>query len=481
MAALRIHQVFLPFRWDLTGFALARAFSSAMLAGAAGPLGAHLGSAALQVVLYLCSSAAATALVVSSPLAGRGAEPSSNAAPAVMGAAGFAGAAAVAFGLAGGSGDLVGAGCILAGLAGGYFESAWGSRFVSLDRTGIQVYTLLMTAVAAILGTLLSLADPVALFALSSLLPLASAALFIRGPIEAEQGDPEQDLDCARRRGSALTNILLSVLAFSAIYNLVVVLSYDYLPTAAASQIRFVANLVTALVLLALSAFLKPVKTVAMFRLVLPVTAVGFVLYLGFPSSLGFIALAVSGMGRKLFDILTWVVVAQAVREYAWNANRCFGFLIAAKNMGYLLGLLLANTALDYGSGAVGVGMAVPVLLLVLVVMFFWLFPEGTIDQLFNPVEARPLPEPARASIEERAAAVARLFGLTPRETEVLGLLARGRTQAVIAEKMGVSAGTVHTHIVHVYQKLGIGKQQELIEMVETFEPESDDTTPKAP
>jgi ATP/maltotriose-dependent transcriptional regulator MalT len=45
---------------------------------------------------------------------------------------------------------------------------------------------------------------------------------------------------------------------------------------------------------------------------------------------------------------------------------------------------------------------------------------------------------------------------LTARESEVLRLVARGRTYAQIGHDLGVSCHTVTTHIKNVYRKLGV-------------------------
>ncbi len=45
---------------------------------------------------------------------------------------------------------------------------------------------------------------------------------------------------------------------------------------------------------------------------------------------------------------------------------------------------------------------------------------------------------------------------LSAREREVLTLVARGRSNRVIAEELFVSEATVKTHLVHVYEKLGV-------------------------
>lgn len=53
--------------------------------------------------------------------------------------------------------------------------------------------------------------------------------------------------------------------------------------------------------------------------------------------------------------------------------------------------------------------------------------------------------------------------GLTPKETEVLRLLALGHTNAEVAQLLGASLRTIETHRSHIHQKLGRHTRAELV------------------
>lgn len=65
-----------------------------------------------------------------------------------------------------------------------------------------------------------------------------------------------------------------------------------------------------------------------------------------------------------------------------------------------------------------------------------------------------------------RCTEVAAASGLTPRERDILGLLAQGRTVHDASELLGVSENTVKSHAKSVYQKLAVHTRSELIALV---------------
>lgn len=57
-------------------------------------------------------------------------------------------------------------------------------------------------------------------------------------------------------------------------------------------------------------------------------------------------------------------------------------------------------------------------------------------------------------------------YGLTQAETKVATGLAGGKTQDELAESLFVSLATIKTHTQHIYQKIGVSRQVELVRLV---------------
>jgi DNA-binding NarL/FixJ family response regulator len=66
-------------------------------------------------------------------------------------------------------------------------------------------------------------------------------------------------------------------------------------------------------------------------------------------------------------------------------------------------------------------------------------------------------------SFQRPAPAARETENLSPRETEVLDLLAKGYLYKEIAEKTGLSYATVHTHIRHIYEKLQVRSRAQAV------------------
>lgn len=101
---------------------------------------------------------------------------------------------------------------------------------------------------------------------------------------------------------------------------------------------------------------------------------------------------------------------------------------------------------------------------------------QGAFDFLTKPFREGELLEKVRAAIEhfrkerlrllERQGLQARADGCTPRERDVMDLLAQGLSNKGIAESLGISPRTVEIHRAHVMEKMAADSLPTLVRMV---------------
>lgn len=228
-----------------------------------------------------------------------------------------------------------------------------------------------------------------------------------------------------------------------------------------------------------------------LFRWSCPLLAAGFSAIIVFGSSFGyFIAMAVSFSVRFAICLITQMHFSRYASEGLATPVRACGIGWIFIHSGDLLGAIIAYV-FRFGSGAEmeTAVTASAVLLTLLVGAFTFVIgnSSGFLEAPFPSVpRASKVPpilsektdgknsEVAQDSIEttiaERTAILASQFGLTPRETEVFELLARGRSAPYIRDALVISKNTTATHTKRIYAKLGVHSRQELIDLVDANE-----------
>ena len=88
--------------------------------------------------------------------------------------------------------------------------------------------------------------------------------------------------------------------------------------------------------------------------------------------------------------------------------------------------------------------------------------PDDLIDQHAEPQAAAY----AVGTLEGIAREIANEHGLTPREADVMVLMAQGYSYQAIADELCLSLGTVQWHTKNVYRKLDVHTKQEVIAQV---------------
>jgi DNA-binding CsgD family transcriptional regulator len=121
----------------------------------------------------------------------------------------------------------------------------------------------------------------------------------------------------------------------------------------------------------------------------------------------------------------------------------------------YALGLAVAAVALEqlkfrYAADEISTDLYVGLLALGFTALGLW-------------VGHRLTAKKPAAPFERNTAAIASL-GLTPRECEILDLLASGQTNQELARALGVSPNTVKTHLANLFAKLEVDRRIKAIE-----------------
>lgn len=231
-----------------------------------------------------------------------------------------------------------------------------------------------------------------------------------------------------------------------------------------------------------------------LFRWSCPLLAAGFSAIIVFESPLGcFIAMAVSFSVRFAICLITQMHFSRYASEGFATPVRACGIGWIFIHSGDLLGAIMAY-ALHLGSGVeTEATAAISAVLLTLLVSAFTFvignssgFLEAPFPSIPRTDRANPTHlvetgnvendglgmahDPIETTIAERTATLASKFGLTPRETEVFELLARGRSAPYIRDALVISKNTAATHTKRIYAKLGVHSRQELIDLVDASE-----------
>jgi DNA-binding CsgD family transcriptional regulator len=176
--------------------------------------------------------------------------------------------------------------------------------------------------------------------------------------------------------------------------------------------------------------------------------------------------------GSSCFNLMFWVVLvtlalrnkAGAVSLFAWgNFIACIGVVSGA-----FLGRMSDQLISSNQTAAMVVNNLIVLCFIGYTLIALKKFSFGsTIDELEESPRVKIVPE-SIPRLDVVVEEIAREYGLTPRETEIFFLLARGRNGVYIQEELVVSYNTVKTHVGHIYTKLEIRTHQDLINFVES-------------
>ncbi len=278
------------------------------------------------------------------------------------------------------------------------------------------------------------------------------------------------------------------------------------------------ASLVTAVVFLVLWQF-KSVRlnVVSLFRVVFPVVITGFVLlpFLGDVYARWLAAFLYAAYSVAI--MLMMIQCAQSSRDQGTNPVFVYGFfggvVYALHDAGFIGGTLAGQVVVpglsSYAVVALGAGY---------ILGFMYFFGQGGFRSAVRSgtrnvpdvelVSLGPMRKPAESSVSGRekpagmalgnngkenrqrswkdssnepvyldriskqVASIGHDYRLSAREIEVMEHIVRGKTVVRIAEELVISENTVRMHSKRIYAKLDVHKKQDLIDLVESYDPQ---------
>ncbi len=208
----------------------------------------------------------------------------------------------------------------------------------------------------------------------------------------------------------------------------------------------------------------------SLFKLSLVLVVAGFLLVLvGGTGLLAGVAASTLVAGYLCFVLMTRFVLCSIAARSVVEAIPAIAWGTAVGYLGILAGALVGLPA---GTGVGGADLAARLIVagMALALVAFAAYQSGSIgiDDAIEGVEPDlPIVELRVVdTVEEACRRAVDRYQLTPREGEVLGLLARGNTPGRIQEELSISRNTVKYHCRNIYDKLGVHSQQDLIDLL---------------
>lgn len=211
-------------------------------------------------------------------------------------------------------------------------------------------------------------------------------------------------------------------------------------------------------------------------RPVLLVMAVGFVITGIFNSSFVF-AYAIFGAAFQCCRVMVWLYSHDIAMRTGISPLRVFGLSQGSFALAAAVGAPFAHAlAVMFNVGeATWSTIALVVIFLIFASAVFVLNPRD-LETAWGLVETNHASSPqqsdgSRSTItsELRIDDMARTYGLSPRETDVARLLAKGRSLPFIMSELHIAKSTAETHVDHIYKKLSIHTRQEFLDIVEGY------------
>jgi DNA-binding CsgD family transcriptional regulator len=198
------------------------------------------------------------------------------------------------------------------------------------------------------------------------------------------------------------------------------------------------------------------------FLIILPIVGIALILTALSPFEYTLMVFFLVRFGYSLFDILIWLQMPKVfTRTQSLHQFVLSRFCLDG---GALIGVVLVHAlaALDVLHSSIHI----QVLVISLVAFINLAFTLNKQD-FESSWSLLPVLRSEAKDFDYALKRVAQDFALSPRELEIMAMVARGRSASYVHAKLGIALSTVQTHTKNSYRKLSIHSRQELLSLIE--------------
>ena len=176
------------------------------------------------------------------------------------------------------------------------------------------------------------------------------------------------------------------------------------------------------------------------------------------------LTVAATTAGYTCLELMLWAVLFELFLETNVAFNTLYGIVRGLVSLATLVATGFSLFVMASMAAGI-VHVALLFFLLAMILVSSLLFGSRNVASLWGL--ERPAMAPEATDAEQVTQALAETYGLTARETEVVALLMKGRNEPFISEALFISPSTTHSHVSHLYAKIGVHSRQELLDVAE--------------
>lgn len=176
------------------------------------------------------------------------------------------------------------------------------------------------------------------------------------------------------------------------------------------------------------------------------------------------LTVAATTAGYTCLELMLWAVLFELFLETNVAFNTLYGIVRGLVSLATLVATGFSLFVMASMAAGI-VHVALLFFLLAMILVSSLLFGSRNVASLWGL--ERPAMTPEATDAEQVTQALAETYGLTARETEVVALLMKGRNEPFISEALFISPSTTHSHVSHIYAKIGVHSRQELLDVAE--------------